>query len=69
MFSSFSNMILFLDVLRSFLYHGMRKRKQTELRNNPCSYGSQFQKLGTEDIKILRWDKKGARNGCLKKVA
>jgi len=62
-------MILFLDVLRSFLYHGMRKRKQTELRNKPCSFGSQFQKLGTEDIKIRRWDKKGARNGCLKKVA
>lgn len=69
MFSSFSNVILFLDVLISFLYHGMRKREQTELRNKPCSFGSQFQKLGTEGIKILRWDKQGARKGCLKKVA
>lgn len=47
----------------------MRKREQTEFRNKHCSFGSQFQKLGIEGIKILRWDKEGARKGCIKKVA
>lgn len=47
----------------------MRKTEQTEFRNKHCSFGSQFQKLGIEGIKILRWDKEGARKGCIKKVA
>ena len=33
------------------------------------SFVSQFQKLGMEHIKILRWDKEGAKKGCPKKLA